>query len=67
MPKFYIKSGQIKFIIDTTDDISAILATLKRFKGRGLITGPKICVSETGFDSFKNWKCYDTDEFIKQV
>lgn len=67
MPKYYVKSGQIKFIIDTADHTSAILAALKKFKGKGVITGPKICVSETGFDSFQNWKCYNTDDFLKKV
>lgn len=67
MPKFYVKSGQIKFIIDTSDHLTAILAALKRFKGKGVMTGPKICVSETGFDSFKNWKCYNTDDFMKKI
>lgn len=67
MPKFYVKSGQIKFIIDTTDHLSAISAALKRFKGKGIMTGPKICISETGFDSFKNWKCYNTDDFMKKI
>lgn len=67
MPKYYVKSGQIKFIIDTKDHITAIFAALKRFKGRGIVTGPKICVSETGFEDFKNWTCYDTDNFLKEV
>jgi hypothetical protein len=67
MPKYYVKSGQIKFIVDTTDHISAILSALKRFKGRGVITGPKICVSEKGFEDFKNWKCYDTDEYLNKI
>lgn len=67
MPKFYIKSGQIKFIIDTADHLSAILAALKRFKGKGVMTGPKICVSEIGFDSYKQWKCYNTDDFMKKI
>jgi hypothetical protein len=67
MPKYYVKSGQIKYIIDCNDPISAILAALYHFKGRGLVTGPKICVSECGFESHKTWKCYDTDEYLKKT
>lgn len=67
MPKYYVKSGQIKFIIDTTDYIAAILAALKRTKGKGIMTGPKICVSETGFEDHSSWDCYDTDNFLKRI
>lgn len=67
MPKYYVKSGQIKFIIDTADHISAVLAALKYYKGRGIMTGPKICISEQGFEDFKKWTCYNTDEYIKRV
>ena len=67
MPKYYVKSGQIKYIIDCADHVSAILAALYHFKGRGLITGPKICVSEQGFEDHRHWKCYDTDEYLRKV
>lgn len=67
MPKYYIKSGQIKFIIDSSDHIAAIYAAINRYKGRGIMTGPKICISEKGFDDFKSWKCYDTDDFLKGI
>lgn len=67
MPKYYVKSGQIKYIIDCNDDIGAILAALTHFKGKGLLTGPKICVSETGFEDHSKWKCYDTDKFLKKI
>lgn len=67
MPKYYVKSGQIKFIIDSSDHIAAIYAAINRYKGRGIMTGPKICVSEKGFDDFKSWTCYDTDDFLKGI
>jgi hypothetical protein len=67
MPKYYVKSGQIKFIVDSPDETSAILTALKHYKGKGLMTGPKICVSETGFDDHRNWTCDDTDKYIKKV
>ncbi len=67
MAKYYVKSGQIKFIVDCTDHKCAILATLTHYKGKGYITGPKICVSEQGFESFQKWKCYDTDKFLKDM
>jgi len=67
MPKYYVKSGQIKYIIDCNDHRSAILSTLYHFKGQGLLMGPKICVSEQGFQDFKHWKCYDTNDFSKQI
>lgn len=67
MPKYYVKSGQIKFIIDTSNHLAAIHAALTRYKGRGVMTGPKICISEIGFEDFKSWKCYDTDDFLKGI
>lgn len=67
MPKYYIKSGQLKYIIDTTDHDSAILSALYHYKGKGIMTSHKICVTEKGFDSFKDWICYDTDEYIKKA
>lgn len=67
MPKYYVKSGQIKYIIDCNDHISAILAALCHYKGKGLIAGPKICISEKGFEDFKSWKCYNTDDFLKKL
>jgi hypothetical protein len=67
MPKYYVKSGQIKFVIDASDGVTAILAALKRYKGKGAMTGPRICVSETGFENHKNWTCYDTDEYLKGI
>jgi hypothetical protein len=65
MAKYYVKSGQLKFIIDCTSHECAILAALRHYKGRGIMTGPKICVSETGFEDFKKWKCYDTDKYLR--
>lgn len=67
MPKYYVKSGQIKYIIDSPDHESAILAALKHYKGRGIMSGPKICISEKGFEDYKSWKCYDTDKFMKEI
>lgn len=67
MPKYYVKSGQIKFVIDCSDAISAILAALRRYKGKGIMTGPKICVSETGFEDHSKWTCYETDEYMKRA
>lgn len=67
MPKYYVKSGQIKYIIDTTDEVSALLSALYHYKGKGVMTGPKICVSETGFDDHTKWKCYNTDEYMKKL
>lgn len=67
MPKFYVKSGQIKFVIDASDHTVAILAALRKYKGRGLMLGPKICISEKGFESFKDWICYEADDFLKKL
>lgn len=67
MPKYYVKSGQIKYIVECTDHICAILAALTHFKGRGLITGPKICVSEKGFEIKEKKDCYDTDKFLGKI
>jgi hypothetical protein len=65
MPKYYIKSGDIRFIIDSSDHISAILSCLKRYKRSKKQTSNKICISETGFENFKNWDCFDTNKFIQ--
>lgn len=67
MPKYYVKSGQIKFIIDCTDHRCAILASLTHYKDKKVIAGPKICVGEQGFEDFKKWKCYNTDQFLKDI
>lgn len=68
MPKYYVKSGQIKYIVECTDHICAILAALTHFKGRGLVTGPQICVSEKGFEPrVRDIECYDTDTFLKRI
>jgi len=67
MPKYYIKSGDIKFIIDTTDPTSAILTTLYKYKNTGVIAGPKICISETGFEDHKKWICHNTYEYLKRI
>lgn len=67
MPKYYIKSGQIKYIIDRDNYQQAILDTLKAYYGKGYMTGPKICVSEIGFENHRFWKCYDTSEYMKQI
>lgn len=67
MPKYYVKSGQIKFIIDTSDHTSAILAAIRYYKGKGIMIGYRICVSEQGFEDFKQWTCYDTDEYLKKA
>lgn len=65
MPKYYIKSGQIKYIIDSANHTTAILAVLRAYKDKKIMRGPKICVSEKGFKDHKSWKCYDADNFLK--
>ena len=67
MPKYYVKSGQIKYILDRKNEELAIIDTIKHYYGQGYLTGPKICVSEKGFDDFKNWTCYDTDEYMRKA
>jgi hypothetical protein len=65
MPKYYVKSGQLKFIIDAENHREAIISTLKYYKGKGLMSGGLICVSEIGFnDKTKQQKCYKTDDYI---
>jgi len=54
-------------VIDSSDHVSAILATLKYYKGRGIMTGLKICISENGFDDFHQWTCYETDEYMRKI
>jgi hypothetical protein len=66
MPKYYVKSGELKFIIDCSDHNCAILSALEYYKNKKIMTSPKICVSEQGFEDFKTWKCYDIDTFTKE-
>jgi hypothetical protein len=65
MPKYYVQTGQMRYVIDKTSHHDAIMATLKYFKGKGLLTNLKICVSEIGWT--KKLKCYDTDDFLKGI
>jgi len=67
MPKYYVKSGEMKFIIDRPDQESAIVATLKHFQGTSTAGSFKICISEKGFEDFKNWVCYDIEDFIRKI
>jgi hypothetical protein len=67
MPKYYIKSGDIKYIIDRNTHDEAILEALRACKDKGYFTGPKICVSETGFENHKVWKCYNTSGYLKDL
>jgi len=65
MPKYYVVSGQIKFIIDAKDELTAILATVSHYRGKGLLFGPQICINQKGFTAQKSkQKCYDTDKFL---
>ena len=65
MPKYYVQSGQIKSVIDRNDHKTAILDIIKKYRGKGLMTVSKICISETGWT--KNLTCYDTDDFLKEA
>ena len=65
MPKYYVKSGQIKYIVDRASHREAIVYTLKYFKGKGLLTSFKICISEIGWNI--KTTCYDTDSFLKDI
>jgi hypothetical protein len=66
MPKYYVKSGNLKFIIDCLDQYTAIIKAIKRYRGRGLMLGSKICVSEQGFEDFRHWTCYDSDTYLNR-
>ena len=66
MPKYYVKSGNLKFIIDCEDHSSAIIMAIKRYKSRWVMIGPKICVSEQGFEDFRSWTCYDSDSYLNK-
>jgi hypothetical protein len=64
MPKYYVQSGQVRYIIDRPNEHTAISAVLHLVHGKGLLTSLKICVSQAGFDI--KLKCYDTDSFLKK-
>ncbi len=67
MPKYYVKSGQIKYIIDCNDPQSAILAALHHYKDKKIYKTEKICVSETGFIDTKTWTRYDIDDYLRKL
>ena len=51
MPKYYVQSGQIKCIINGNDHKSTIIYVINKYKGRGLLTVAKICLSEVGWST----------------
>ena len=59
MPKYYIKSGTMRFTIDAIDQNSAIEKTLLYYKDKKKMIGSKICISETGFMDHNKWKCIE--------
>jgi hypothetical protein len=65
MAKYYVSSGQIKHVINRTTHSSAIIDTLKYYKGKGLMTALKICISESGWT--RGQICYDIDFFLKDI
>jgi len=65
MGKYYIKSGNLKFIIDRDNYKQAIYEALAYARYKSIATGQKVCVSEKGFETFKEWICYDTKEYLK--
>lgn len=67
MPKFYIKSGDLKFIIDRADYNIAIRESVVYAKNNNIITAPKICISEKGFLTFKEWTCYDIKDYSQRI
>lgn len=66
MPKFYVQSGNFKFIINAIDAYSSVLLILQKYKGRGIMFGPNICTNEEGFISNRNQICFDTDSLIRK-
>lgn len=67
MAKFYVKSGNLRFIIDGTDHKTAIKKALHYAKQKNIMTGLKICYSEQGFISFKEWICDDIENYMKAI
>ena len=65
MPKYYVYSGQIKHVIDRIDHMTAIKDTLIYYKGKGLMTAIRICISETGWKS--DFICYDIDFILREI
>jgi hypothetical protein len=67
MPKFYVKSGNLRYIIDKEDHQSAITSALIYAKEKGIMTGLRVCYSEQGFVSFKEWVCDDIENYLKEI
>lgn len=67
MPKFYIKSGNLKFIVDKKNYYSAIIEALIYAKKNNILTGLRVCYSEQGFVTFKEWICDDIENYLKEI
>lgn len=67
MPKFYIKSGNLKFVIDKHDHKEAIKNALIYAEQHSIMTGLRVCYSEQGFVSFKEWVCEDIENYLKEI
>ena len=67
MPKYYIKSGDYKIIIDRENHRLAICAALSIAKLNNIPISKKVCVSEKGFLVFKECICYDTKEYLRNL
>lgn len=63
MPKYYVQSGQIKCVINGSNHKDTIKAVIAKYKGRGMLTVAKICISESGWS--QGLTCYDVDDFLK--
>lgn len=67
MPKFYVKSGNLKFVIDKNNHQEAIKEALIYANKKGIMTGLRVCYSEQGFVSFKEWICEDIEDYLKEI
>ena len=64
MPKYYIKSGNLRLIIDAESEDHAIIKALQRSRKKGIMLGHKICIDEKGFSCTQK-QCFDITNFKK--
>ncbi len=61
MTKFYIKSNENRFLIDSKNHLEACKKALNRWEEQQKNIGKVICFSNYGFDSVVSNNCIDTD------
>ena len=62
--KFYVTDGTVQLVVLSDSIHGAAMAFIKKFYGRGIMIGPHIYVSESGFNKEHS---VNTDELLKCI